>query len=436
MCWSRWLVALMALMFYAPAHAALRVDDVRIAHGVRAWYVASDTVPVVDVQISFEGAGHASDPAGREGRAALAAAMLTEGAGNYDALAFAQAMEDGAIEISASSSADRLTIHVRALREQAMRAGELLALALREPRFAEEDLARVKAQVTTGLLAMEESPAYRSARLLSEHAFAGHPYANPPYGTAASIAALGAEDLRQFLSTYVTRSSITIAAAGDVDAALLDDVLDPVIDALGDNDAGYMIAKATMKGAGEQLRDTMPVPQTVVHFMAPGVARSDPRFYAASILNHALGGDGLISRLARAVRQDKGLVYSIGSSLDVRRGAPTIGGSFATRNAQAAEAIEVVKAVLRDIQQRGITAQECEDARTYVLNAQTLRLDSSADVATTVLAMQIHDLGQDYLDEREGYLTDVSCAEVNALATELLDPARFLFATVGGTDTP
>lgn len=426
------IFALMAMAVALPAQAAIEVETVRIAHGVRAWYAASATVPVVDVEISLEGAGYASDPAGKEGRAALAAAMLTEGAGPYDALAFAQAMEDGAIEISATSSADRLVIHVRALREQAVRAGELLALALKEPRFAPEDLARVKAEYGTMLARLSESADYRASRLLASHVYAGHPYANPPYGTPGSMQELTADDLRGYFATYAARTNVKIAAAGDVDGALLDEMLDPVLEAMGENAAEPYIAPVTLPKGGEALRETMSVPQTVVQFTAPGVARSDQRFYAASILNHALGGDGFIARLARAVRQEKGLVYGIMTHLDSRRGGAVIGGGYATRNASAPEAMALVKSVLQEMHDRGLTKQECEDSRTYVLGSQMLRLDSSEDVAATLLWMQVYGLGQDYLEEREELIGGVSCADVNALARELLDPANFTFATVGG----
>lgn len=415
-----------------PALAAIDVETTRIGHGVSAWYARSDAVPVVDIELSFEGAGSVSDPAGKEGRAALAAAMLTEGAGALDALAFQQALEDGAIELSADSSNDVLTIHVRALRDQAPRAGELLAMALKEPRFAADDLARVKAQFNTLLTGLNEQPGYRARRLLESHAFAHHPYANPPYGNAASVNALTAEDLRQFLATYATRSNVTIAAAGDVDGRLLDTVLEPVVDALHEGDVDSNVAPVTLAEAGQQFTEPMPLPQTVVQFAGPGVARNDKRFYAAAILNQALGGDGLIARLARGVRQEKGLVYSIGTGLDIRRGVALISGSFATRNAQAPEAIAAVKAVLEDVRSKGLTLEECNDARTYVLGSQALRLDSTDDIAGTLLSMQRYQLGRDYLEKREAYLNAVRCDDVNALATELLDPARFLFVSVGG----
>lgn len=416
-----------------PAHAGVDVETVRIAHGVRAWYAASETVPVVAVQISIEGAGFASDPSGKEGRAALAAWMLTEGAGPYDAQAFQQALEDAAIDLSIDSSADRLVISVRALREQAERAGELLALALKEPRFAPDDLARVKAQTLTQLKRLNESADYRSGRLMAGHLFAGHPYANPPYGTPESVSSITADDLRAFLATYAARSNVKIAAGGDVDARLLDTMLGPVIEALGENAADPYITPVKLPTSGERLRETMPVPQTVVQFAAPGVARSDKRFYALSILEEALGGNGFVARLARELRQEKGLVYGVGTGIDVRRGVALLTGGFATRNASTEEGIAAVTKVLRDVYERGLTPQECEDARSYVLGSQVLRLDSSEDVAATLLSMQIHRLGTDYLEKREGYLKGVSCTDVNVLARELLDPSRFSFAVVGGT---
>src|SRR5690606_38697996 len=88
-----WMVAWVLCAVAAPALASVDVETTRLGHGVRAWYAASQAVPVVSVAISIEGAGYAGDPMGKEGRAALAAAMLTEGAGPYDALGFAQALE-------------------------------------------------------------------------------------------------------------------------------------------------------------------------------------------------------------------------------------------------------------------------------------------------------------------------------------------------------
>ena len=425
------IAALSMLVFHSAAHAAIEVETKRLGHGVQVWYAASPQVPVVDVQLVFEGAGYASDPAGREGRAALAAAMLTEGAGTLDALAFQRALDDGALQLTASVSADQLTIHLHGLREQAKRGGELLAMALAQPQFAAADLSRIKTAMQAQLAQLQETPDYQATRLFDTTAFAGHPYANPPGGTPASLSAITADDLRQYLTTYATQGNVRISVAGDVDSELLDEMLMPVVDALHDGDAATPTAAVKLSGAGSMVQQAMVVPQSSVQFALPSVARDDPKFYAAYVLNYILGGQGLVSRLADRVRQQQGLVYGIGTEIDVRRGISLLRGELATRSATTTQAILAVKQVIAELRDKGVTSQECEDAKTYVIGANTLRLDNSQQIASMVMTMQVQDLGKDYLEKREGYFSAVKCADINKLAADMLDPAKLLIAVVG-----
>jgi zinc protease len=240
--------------------------------------------------------------------------------------------------------------------------------------------------------------------------------------------------VKDYLKTYITRGNLIVAASGDVDAHLLDEVLGPVVDALADNDSGPVaVTQATLGGAGEMLQQSMEVPQTTIVFAAPAIARDDPKFYALYLLNHILGGSALFSRLGDDVRREKGLVYSIDTDLDIKRGATLISGALATRNATAAQAITEVKAVLTSMHDNGVTTEECADAKSYVIGAFTRKLDSSASITNLLLSMQVHHLGDDYITKREANFKKVSCADINAVAAQLLNPSRFLFVSVGGS---
>jgi zinc protease len=416
----------------SPAWAEYEVKSVSLGHGVEAWYATDEHVPVVDVQISFEGAGSASDPDGKGGRAALAAALLNEGAGTLGSAAFHRALEQEAISLNAQADQDRLVVHVHCLRDSARRAGELLTMALAAPQFAEPDVARMKTEIRSLQRQLQESGGYQASRLLAERAFRGTSYANPPYGTPESIESVGAADLRDYMKSLVTRGNVKIAAAGDVDSRLLDGMLGAAVDALPVHAELPPPPKTEMLGAGEHARATLPLPQTVVAFMAPAVPRHDPRFYTAFLLNRILGGDPLDARLS-VLRREGGLVYNAGTALDVRLGGVFIGGQLATRNRSAEEATARAKAVLRQIHDGGVTEQECDDAKNYVRGAFPLQLDSSRSMASMILRMQYLNLGRDYLDRRDGLFEKIGCADINALARELLAPERFLFATVGGT---
>ena len=426
------LLALLALCA-SPALAEIEVEKASLGHGVSAWYAENHSVPVVDVVISFEGAGSASDPEGKGGRAAFAASMLTEGTKSLDSVAFRRALEERAITMDAEAEQDRLQIHIYCLKEHAPRAGALLAEALKSPRLDPADQARMKAELASILAHLKERPNYQAERLLAEKAFAGHPYANPPYGTETSLASLEEADVRRYLASSVTRGNVLIAAAGDVDEDLLQSMLSPVVDALADGDAGPVsVPAATLHGAGETVHGKTPAPQTAILFAAPGIARDDPRFYAAYLLNHILGGGDLTSRLSTEVRQQKGLVYSIGTDLSIRRGVALLSGALATRNARVEEALAATRETFNHLRDKGVTEQECADAKSDVLGSFARRMDGNGAVASLLLSMQIHHLGEDYIQKRDGYFNAVKCQSLDALAKELLDPARFLFVAVGG----
>lgn len=425
---ARFLIALLMPL----AAQATTVETTRIGHGVKAWYLENPAVPVVHVILSFEGAGSVSDPADKAGLAQLAANMLTEGAGPYDAVGYAQALEDKAIAIDIDTTDDRLVINIHALREQAVAAGQLLAVALSAPHFAADDLARVKGQTRSLLARLEENPGFQATRKFEETAFAGHPYANAHYGTADSIARISAEDLHRYMASYLGKRNVQVTAAGDVDASLLDDMLAPVIDALGEGDAGTQpISKIGMQGAGQDLSVAMDVPQSLIFFAAPGVARDDPRFYDYYMLNEIVGGNALTSRLADGVRQKKGLVYSVNTDIDERAGTSLLRGVMASSTDRAAEAMRTVKAILGDVATRGVTTQECEDARAHVIGGFTLQLDGSRDVADVLMMMRMFHLDADYLEARIQKFRAIKCADVNALAKEILAPGKFLFVTAG-----
>lgn len=428
------LLALILFLLAQPAQAMHAVSTLSLRDGAAVWYVRNDTLPIVDILLSFEGAGSAGDPSGREGRAAFAAAMLTEGTKDHDALAFARALEDRAITLETRVSEDRLTVHVRCLREEAKEAGKLLAAALLTPRFAEEDIARIRDVTMTRLALLEEDPDYLADRLFDAKAFTRHPYAHSPYGTKAGVAALEERDLRAYMEG-LSRANLLVTAAGDVDDALLQSVLQPLLSALPDGrKEKAAVAQTSMQGAGAIYHETHTLPQSTVMFGAPAVERSDKRFYAAYLLNQILGGPALTSRLADTIRIQQGLVYGVGSALDVRAGSTLLRGSLATATATTDTAIEAVKATLKAMQEHGVSRAECEEARTYVLGSYLLDLDSSNRLASALLVMRVHGLGEDYLEKRTEYFKEVACEDVSALAKELLDPERFLFVTVGAKD--
>jgi zinc protease len=426
------LAAAFLLGQFAPA-AATSIQRVISPGGIEAWLVQDATVPVIAVELAFAG-GSTQDPAGKPGVADLVAGLLDEGAGEYDSKAFRERLERRAIDISFNDTRDHLRGSMRTLKENRDEAFELLRLALNQPRFDAEALERGRAQALSILRRQSTNPNDIASRRFFQEAYGDHPYAWPPNGTPESVQTITADDLRGYAKRVLARDTLKITVVGDIDADTLKTQLDRVF--------GSLPAKADLRPISPMLPQvppgrvnvTLDVPQTVILFGAPGIARADPDFMTAYVLNHILAGS-MNSRLYREVREKRGLVYGISEALIWLRQSALVMGSTATRADRANETIETTESEIRRIAAEGPTETELEEAKSYLKGSQMLSLDTSSKIATALLQYQIDNLGIDYLDRRNGLIDAVTLADAKRVAKRLWDQ-RFLTVVVGRVAQP
>ena len=413
----------------APAHA-LQVERVRSPGGIEAWLVRDHTNPIISVRFAFLG-GASLDPAGKEGLANMTSALLDEGAGEWDSQAFQGLLSDLAISLRFDASRDVFGGKLKMLTRNRDKAFELLTQALIQPRFDDEPVGRIRAQLLSGLRRGSEDPDEIASRTLSRTLFPGHPYGRPVRGTVESITAMTAGDLRTFVANRLARDNLVIGVVGDISAEDLAPILDQVFGKLPENAAPWKIPEVEPSAEGKTIVVKKAVPQSSIVFAQPGVKRNDPDFYAAYILNHILGGGGFTSRLYDEVRDKRGLAYSIYSSLYPLDYSSMIIGGAGTANARAAETVRLVRQEWKRLATGGVTAEELADAKTYLTGSYPLRFTSSSFIAAILVGIQMDDLGIDYIDKRNGYVEAVTLQQVNRLAADLIDAEKLTMVVVG-----
>ena len=426
------IAAVFVCVNVAPAFA-VEVKEVVSEQGIKAWLVEEHALPLIAVKIAFEGSGFAYDKAGKEGRANMMAAMLTEGAGDMDSRAFSEAIESRAIALEAGVDEDYFRVSMETLSEHAETAFSYLALALTNPRFDADAIDRTRRQILTLQAQQEQDPSYQLMMHWNKAAFPKHPYSNPMVGTKASIAGLGKEDLKFFQSHFITRENMVIAVVGDITPDALKRLLD---DQFANLPASYKpdtkVDDTQVAAASAPEIVNFDIPQTMVMFGLPALKRSDPDYYNAHVMNHMLGGGGtLSSKLGKAMREARGLTYGIGSFLDPAPHAPSWRGRFSTRNEQAGTALSVLKDTLKTFSEGNISDEELDDAKKFITGSFVLNLDSNADVANFLLSMQLLDLGMDYLDKRNALMEAVTKKGVADMAKRLIEADKLLVVMVG-----
>lgn len=423
-------LAICAVLIASPAGA---VDIRRLVtdKGIKVWFVEDKSVPLIALSFTFEGAGAATEPDGKEGLAEMTTALLDEGAGDLDSQAYHRAVEDIAMRMSFDSGMDNVFGRMVTLRAEREKAFELLRKALVEPRFDAEPVMRVRNQMLAGLRQQEQDPDYIGRRLWLETVFAGHPYSRPSEGTKESLAKIGPDDLRGFVRDRFGRDRLIVGVVGDISEAELKTRIDALFGGLPEKSKTYDIPDISPRGAGKTQVARLPIPQSQIAFGHEGIKREDPDWYAAYLVTRILGGGGLSSRLYEQVREKRGLAYSVYAYLNPMDHVAMVGGGTATQNARAGESLDVIRAEWRRIAENGVTAEELRDAKTYANGSFPLRLGSSKQIADMLVAIQLSDLGTGYIDKRPELINAVTLEKANKVASYLFKPDKLTVVVVG-----
>jgi len=415
-----------------PARA-VEVQRVVSPGGIEAWLVEDHSNPIIALDLAFRG-GAALDPVGKAGLANLVSGLIDEGAGEYDSQAFQGLLQDLSIKLSFSAGLDTFNGDLTTLTKNRDTAFNLLRLALTAARFDAEPIERIRAQILAGLTQQSEDPGWIASRALDLLQFPDHPYGRPVSGTPETLAAIERKDLQEFAATRFARDRLAIGVVGDITPEELAGYLDKTFLALPAEGVPIDVPETDPAAPGAVVVVEKDVPQSVVQFAEKGIARDDPDYYAAYLVNYIFGGGGFASRLYAEVREKRGLAYSVYSYLNPMDHAALLQGGVATRNGRVADSLDVIRAEWRRMAQDGPTAEEVADAKTYLTGSFPLRFSSSGRIAGMLVSMQIEHLGIDYLKRRNSLIEAVTLEDAKRVARRLYDPDALTVVIVGRPD--
>ncbi|MFZ7092138.1 M16 family metallopeptidase [Primorskyibacter sp. 2E233] len=424
------LIAILALVFSAvTAQAEVNIQDVESPGGFKAWLVEEPSIPFVSIELSFRG-GASLDAPGKRGATNLMVALLEEGAGDLDAQGFTQAAEGMAAQFEYDVSDDVLTVSARILTENRDEAVALLRESLINPRFDPDAIERVRAQVLSSIRSDLRDPDSISSVTWDKMVFGDHPYGSAYDGTVESVSALTREDIQAAHKATMAKDRVFVAAAGDISAEELGALMDTLLSDLPDTGAPQPEDVQVQTKAGVTVVP-FETPQSVAIFGHEGIARDDPDFFAAYVMNVVLGGGGFEARLMNEVREKRGLTYGVYSYLVPKEHAALYLGRVASANNRIAEAVDVIRDVWTGVAEQGVTQDELDRAKTYLTGGYPLRFDGNGRIAGILVGMQLEGLSPDYVNTRNASIEAVTLEDVKRVAARILKPEALHFVVVG-----
>jgi zinc protease len=423
--------ALVIVGAMSPAFSEIDVQEITTEGGITAWLVEEHSIPFTALELRFKG-GTSLDREGKRGEINLMMATLEEGAADLDAQGFAKARDSLAARFDFEAHTDSVSISARFLTENRDEAVALLRTAIMESRFDQAAIDRVRGQVLSNIESNSTSPSYIASSTLNALAFGDHPYGSSSSGTLETVTALTPEDMSTARVRAMVKDRLYVSAVGDITGPELAQVLDDLLGELPQSGPEFppYVAPVLTGGVTVVPFDS---PQSVVMFGHSGIKRDDPDFIPAYIANEIIGGSRE-SRLMQEVREKRGLTYGIGSYLVPYAQSEVVLGQFSSGSAVTAQAIDVVKDEWRKLIDEGISAEELEEAKTYLTGAYALRFDGNTPIASILVGMQMSGLGRDYIVNRNDFVDAVTLEDLNRVVRDLYKPDELTFVVVGQPD--
>ncbi len=307
----------------------------------------------------------------------------------------------------------------------------MLKLAVTKPRFDKDAVDRIRQQLLANLTYSDKDPDKVAAKAWFATAFEGHAYGRPSNGTKESIAGMTSADLAAFHKRNFSKGNLKVVAVGDINATELGKLLDDVFGSLPAKPDLVEVARIDPVNAGQQKIIEMDVPQSVAVFGLGAMARKDPDFMAAFVINHILGGGGFSAKLMEEVREKRGLAYSVYSYIQPYQHTSILSGSVATKNELMAESLDIIRAELKKMADQGPSAEDLEGAKQYLTGSYALRFDTNSKIATQLLGLLQENFGIDYVDTRNKLVEAVTLDDVKRVAKRLLKTDGLIVTIVG-----
>ena len=423
------------------AQAALPIQHWTLANGAKIYLVATNALPIVDVQVDFD-AGSRRDPTPQAGLASVTSAMVEKGvrAGKngepaLDQNALGEAWADLGASFDVSAGTDRMSYSLRTLSDPAL-LGKAVALASREigePSFPDDVWLRERERINASIRESNTKPATIAGRAFAQAVYGVHPYGQEV--TEETLARIDTAAMRQRYQQLIVPCRAKLSIVGAVTRAEAESVGTTLLSRLPATDScAPLPAIAPVAALTGPKDERIPFDSAQAHVFIgqPGYPRKDPDHFALTLGNYVLGGGGFVSRLTNEVREKRGLTYSIYSGFAPGLDAGAFRVGFQTRPDQAEEAVKMSREVLAKFVAEGPTESELKAAKDNLIGGFPLLLDSNRKLIGNVANIAWHDLPLDYLDTWTTRMNAVTAADIKAAFARKLQPQRMVTVVVGG----
>jgi zinc protease len=262
--------------------------------------------------------------------------------------------------------------------------------------------------------------------------FSHHPYRWPVHGTDDTLSKITLADVQNFYSKEYLPNQTILTIVGDI---TMEQATALVQTHFGSWKKGTPPVRSNKKPANIEKRSVQLIEkdltQSTIMLGHGGISRTNPDFYAVTVMNQILGAGGFSSRLMDSIRDKQGLAYGIMSHYDARAMPGSFWVNLQTKTETTNQAIAGVLAEIKGLREAPVTDQELAEAKSFLMGSFPLRLDSTAKLAGVLAQVEFFGLGFEYFSQYPKWIERVTKEDVQRVAKQYLNPQHYALVVVG-----
>ncbi|MBH8575233.1 insulinase family protein [Nostocaceae cyanobacterium CENA369] len=403
-----------------------------LANGLQVLLLPDKTTPTVTLSGQIK-AGTEFDPEDRAGLASLVADNLMSGTKTKDALTLAKTLEERGATLDFTARCEGMRIEGNSLAWDLPTLIQTLADVIKNSTFPEKELELNRQQALTSLKLELDDPTEVAKRIFIQSVYPKkHPLHTFP--TEESLEQIKREDAIAFKAKHYRPDTTVLVLVGDFQPAKVRSLISKEFGNWQVSGQPPKLEYPTVSTPEKVVRVNPVLPgkvQAITYMGYTGINRRDPRFYATLVLNQILGGDTLSSRLGAEIRDRLGLSYGIYSYFQAQRNVGTFWIEMQTSPEDTNRAITSTNQLLQQIHQQGVTSLDVDMAKRTLISSYNVSLANPEELTNIILKNQVYEMDASEVRSFTQKIQQVTLAQVNQTARELLHPDRIVVVTAG-----
>ncbi len=404
--------------------------------GITVVVIEDRKLPLVTARFVFRTGSYYDNLFGadKSGLASVTAEMLSKGTDSRTATMIAEEADFLGATLSAGADFDASYVSCYSLTKHFDSIFDIVSDVILNPKFAEDELQRVKEQRLNTLLALKDEGDYLASRAYKQKVFGSNPLANSVEGVSNSVSSFETEDLRRFYLDSYHPENLIAAFVGDISP---DEALKKLEEKFGGWKGNTGIIKnfelPMLNAPSVVMTKKEGAVQSSLRVGHVSINREHPDFIKVSVMNTIYGGY-FTSRINRNLREEHGFTYSARSVLSSNRYGGDLSVLTEVKTDITGDTVREILIEMNKLRDICPEPDELQSVKNYISGNFPLQLETPNAVATKAINLKLYGLKKDYYNKYIQTVNSLTAEDIMETARKYLHPDNLVISVSGDTE--